>query len=205
MAGRPGDRWFMLKSFRGWRRLLATAIGLAMVASVAVARDGSTGPGDDRGRESPIGLDYIPLRGGFIDMAVRSIVLLVDGHAYRMETKHGLTVKTQDKLPTGGIPILRFFLEPPYERRDFAEDRRVGDVVASGTQLVIRLNTPMPLPDAVAVLNQSNAFVLANKPPAKIADVPFTGPIVGGAFLKPEDRTLLVMIRPSIVLDGGLF
>jgi hypothetical protein len=195
----------MLKSFRGYRWLIAAAIGLAAAASVAVASDGSTGPGDDKGRESPIGLDYIPLRGGSVDMAVRSIVLLVEGHAYRMETRHGLTVKTQDKLPTGGVPILRMFLEPPYERRDFAEDRRVGDVVASGTQLVIRLNAPMPLPDAIAVLNQSNAFVLANRPPAEIAEAPFTGPIVGGAFFKPEDRTLLVMIRPSIVLDGGLF
>jgi hypothetical protein len=198
----------MQKSFCQFHRLLAGLLGFAITVvagSAALARDGSAGAGDGKGRETPIGLDYIPLRGEAVDMAVRSVVLLVNGQAYQMQTKRGLEVKTQDKLPTGGIPILRMFLQPPYERHDFAEERRVGDVAASGTELVIRLSKSMPLPDAVTVLNQSNAFVLDAKSSVEVADVPFTGPIIGGAYFKADDRTLLVMIRPSIVLDGGLF
>ncbi len=188
-----------------WVKRMLALICIVAAVGAAQAREDSGRPGESDLSEERFGLDYVPLRGDRVDMAVRGVVLVHNGKTYLLETGKELEVKSQNRLPLARVPFLGKFTDPPYERPAFAEQHRVADVSAAGEQLFVTLPDTAELPGGVIIFNQNNAFFLKEKPGSDAGPIPFSGDIVGGAFYQAEERNLLIMVRPSIIMDGGLF
>lgn len=193
------------------RKVLAIPV-VTVALIICVAAIGAAQASDPRDRDNPAstnesayGLDYVPLRGGTVDMAVRTIVLHQNGKAYSAATAEGLTVKNQNALPLARVPLLGQLTDSPYERDAFADKYRVADVLAQNETLFITLPDETPLPDGLVIFNQNNAFFLTQKPAPAAAGAPVSGPVIASAFFNPDERNLLIMVRPSIIMDGGLF
>ena len=192
------------------RMLVMPVVMLALVCLVAAfgaaqAREDGGRPGESDQSEEGFGLDYIPLRGDGVDMAVRGVVLVHNGKTYLLETGEGLEVKSQNRLPLARIPLLAQFTDPPYERPAFADQHRIADVSANGKQLFVNLPGTSQLPASVVIFNQNNAFFLKEQPSSSSNPIPFTANVIGGAFRQKDENNLLIMVRPSIIMDGGLF
>lgn len=192
------------------KRLLALpVIVLAMLCLVVVL--GSAQADNDSHRDEAdqtllrFGLDYVPLRGEKVDMAVRTVLLRHDGKTYALTTRRGMEVKSQNRLPLGRVPLIGPLTDPPYERDSFAAKNEVADVTADGEQLFINLPRSMPLPAGVVIFNQTNAFFLSGKPKAGVAEVAFAEKTVGSAFYDPQEKKLLIMVRPLVILDSAFF
>lgn len=191
------------------RVLTIPVVTAALICAVAMlgaaqAKDGDRPGGSDE-HEAPFGLDYVPLRGDKVDMAVRSVVLSHAGKVYISETSNGLEVKNQHILPLARIPFLGQFTDAPYERSAFADARRVASVSAFDETLFVALPDAAAVPEGVVVFNQNNAFVLREKPKAVDRPAPESTVAIAEAYAYPKDKSLLIMVRPSIILDGGLF
>lgn len=194
------------------RKVLAIpVITVALILCIAAigtakAKDGNRGDGPLPPIERAYGLEYVPLRGETVAMAVRTVVLHQNGKTYSASTGKGLTVKNQNVLSLARVPLLGPLTDPPYERPAFAGKYRVADVLAQNDTLFITLPGETPLPDGVVIFNQDNAFILNEKPaPATTGTPDVGGPVVASAYFNPEERNLLIMVRPSIIMDGGLF
>lgn len=193
------------------RKVLAipvvTVALIVCVAAIGAAR--ASGANDNDGpasiNESAFGLDYVPLRGDTVDMAVRTIVLHRSGKTYSAATAEGLTVKNQHVIPLARVPFLGQLTDAPYERDAFSDKYRVADVLAQNETLFITLPDETPVPDGVIIFNQNNAFFLTEKPAPAASATPVSGQVIASAFFNPEERNLLIMVRPSIIMDGGLF
>ena len=192
------------------RMLVMPVVMLALICLVtafgaAQARNGGDRHGDSDMPETRFGLDYVPLRGDNVNMAVRSVVLHHNGKTYLLETGKGLDVKNQNRLPLARVPILGQFTDPPYERPAFADDLKVADVTADGERLFIDLPDSVELPASVVIFNQNNAFFLKDRPVPHLNQIPSTGKLMASAYYNQDEHNLLIMVRPSIILDGGLF
>lgn len=192
------------------RMLVMPVVMLALICLVAAFGSAKAGNGGDRHGDSDqtetrFGLDYIPLHGGEVDMAVRSVVLHHNGKTYLLETSKGLEVKSQNRLPLARVPILGQLTDPPYERAAFASEHKVADVTADGERLFIDLPDSAELPGSVAIFNQNNAFFLKDSPVPHLSQIPLAGKQMASAYYHQDEHNLLIMVRPSIILDGGLF
>ena len=190
--------------------LAIPVVTVALIICVAAfgaakASGANDNDGPSSAEESAFGLDYVPLRGDTVEMAVRTIVLQRSGKTYSAATGKGLTVKNQNALPLSRVPLLGQLTDSPYERAAFADKYRVADVLAENETLFITLPDETPLPGGIVIFNQNNAFFLTEKPALAASGAPVSGPVVASAFFNPNERNLLIMVRPSIIMDGSLF
>ena len=183
-------------------------VGLIIcVAAIGAARanDIQDTDGPSSAAERPVGLDYVPLRGDGVDMAARSVVLSQSGKTYIAKTSGGLTVKSQNVLPLARVPIFGQLTDAPYERDAFSETRHVAAVAAADETLFVALPDDASMPSGVVIFNQNNAFILSERFAEGPNRIPAGGQMMANAFYQPEENNLLIMVRPSIILDGGLF
>lgn len=185
------------------RKLLA--IPVVTVALVCVVAAIGSAKAHDQDNPEIRGLSHVPLRGEDMTMAVRSVVLNHKGKTYLLETRDGLEVRNQHRLPLANIPFLGQITEPPFERTLFAEEHKVADVTAEKDRLFIALPDSADLPANVVIFNQNHGFFLKDQPAPQADRIPAEGKVIASAYYQQDGGNLLIMVRPSIILDGAFF
>lgn len=183
------------------KKLLAIpVITVALICLVAAI-------GSAQARDNPElrGLTHVPLRGAGFSMAVRSVVVHHKGKTYLLETRRGLEVRNQHRLPLARVPLIGPLTDPPFERQAFAEEHWVAEVTAENERLFVDLPESAELPAGIVIFNQNHGFFLRGGPAPQTDAIPLAGTPVANAYYQKDGGNLLIMVRPSIILDGALF
>ena len=142
---------------------------------------------------------------------IRQLVVVSEEGALYAKTRHGLSRRNQDRVDYSSVPLIGKFSEHRYDKPDFSEANRVGAVrVDRGLLfLVLDQGAPVTLGEVrrIAVLNQEFAFETrrglgAPNPQGAATSAP--GREVGGVFWT-GGGTLMALVRPFVVTDGGLW
>ncbi|HKK31195.1 MAG TPA: hypothetical protein VKA18_12485 [Alphaproteobacteria bacterium] len=191
------------------RRLLMLPVVVLMVIALvgAIGSSRASGEGDAEGieRDRPFGLDYIPLHSEEGRKGVRAIVIRHQGDTYRIETKEGIEVVDQNRLPLSDVPLVGQLVKPTYSREDFRQSRKIAPVVAGEERLLVDLPASVPLPEEVVVVNRTSSYHLRGGMRQMKKAVPVGGQQIGTAYAGPEPGELLILVRPTVITDSVLF
>lgn len=193
------------------RLLLMPIVVMSLVAIIAaVGVLGGVGPGQARGDggiedHERFGLDYVPVSGEEGGMAVRSVVIRLDGKNYVADARRGVETVNQNRISLGWVPLVGGLTDPPLSWSDFGEDRWLAEAMAGDERLLVDLPSGMDLPQRVVLVNRDYAFVLRDAPSESRESLAMTGKPFGQAYRHSAGQTLLILVKPSVVTDRHLF
>jgi hypothetical protein len=188
------------------RLLVLPLVVLALVVFVAAVGAAQAQSSGNRVQpEMRTAIDQVMLQGDHGSMGVREVILRHQGKVYRVETRRGIDVRSQNRVSLRRVPLIGGLTDPPFRPADFSEERRVGQAFGVGRQLFIDLAPGAALPRSVAIFNRDFGFFLNQAPVESGAAFLTEGTPFGTAYLEPSGNRLLVMVRPSVIFDAGLW
>jgi hypothetical protein len=194
-----------------WMRviLIMPVAIFAVIAIVGMIGASKASDGEQSGGRASdterYGLDYVPISSEDGGMALHTVVLERNGEIYVADARQGVEVKDQNRLFLGDIPLIGQVTRDRFRERDFDPNHYAGEARASDETLFVALEPTANLPDRVVILNRDNAYFLnGGLKPAKNA-VASDGKVLGKAYYQPEERNLLILVKPSIITDKSVF
>lgn len=122
----------------------------------------------------------------------------------------GFDRRYQNRIDYSAVPLFGHLSEPRYDKEDFADYNRIGEVRIDRSVLAIVLDEDATekLADIrmIAVLNQDQAYETRGGLKAKGPDAGWRsrGRVVGDAYLI-GDGVAIALVRPFVVTDSGLW
>lgn len=122
----------------------------------------------------------------------------------------GFDRRNQNRIDYSAVPIFGQLSEPRYDKEDFSDYNRIGEVRIDGSTLAIVLDQDATekLADIrmIAVLNQDQSYETRGslKASGAAAGWQSRGRVVGDAYLT-SDGVALALVRPFVVTDSGLW
>jgi hypothetical protein len=181
---------------------------LIAVAAVALMGAGGDG-GPDEDENSIVYQADIQDRNNQYASVTKILVSGPDG-ALSASGWRGFDRRNQNRIDYSATPIFGQLSEPRYDKQDFTEYNRIGEVRVDGSTLAIVLDEAASekLADIrmIAVLNQNHAFETRGslKASGSAAGWQSRGRVVGDAYLI-GDGVALALVRPFVVTDSGLW